>query len=823
MKSSKRSFAVLPLFVLALSVGPDAVSAQVPTERDLQQLQSGQLSSSEVLKRLRDSGLTREQVRSRLRELGYDPLLADPYFDSMEGLEGEIPLAEQEFLDALAALGLAQQGVDFPFDSLQLDSIALATDSLELLPDSLLVVFGLDVFQRRSTRFDPVITGPVGDGYLLGPGDQLILFLTGDVELGYVDLVVSRQGSIIIPDVGQVFVSGQTLEQLRASLFTRLSEVFSGIREGGGATTFFDISLGRLRANQVYVIGDVQEPGSYTVSSVATVFAALHAAGGPTEQGSFRRVIVHRGGEEVREVDLYDYLLRGDASDDIRLEQGDMVFVPPAGGQVSLRGELRRPAIYEVLEGEDLKDAIDFSGGMLPTAHARGVRIDRLLPFAERSSGVDRVIVTVDAAAIVDDRADALDVELLPGDEVFVLPTIEEQRNRVLIEGAVYFPGQYQLVEGLTARALLDQAEIRDDAYLSAMHVYRPRPDSAGVTLLRLATDAALDGSQDIPLLDRDSVVVFPMNSLMVSDSVRVAGFVGTPGRYGFARGMTAEDLILIAGGLAEGALATEAEISRVRVTLDRRDTVSVAIPIRLSGLIPSPEQLDVESSAVGPAQSAAEWPLEAGDQLFVRERPGYVEPITVLVSGEVSFPGPYAVERRNERLSDILRRVGGLTPEAYVGGARLIRGGLVVGIDLGRAIELPGGEDDIPLRAGDQILVPEYDPTVSIRGSVAFETRAVFTPGMGMNEYIRQAGGSLEDADLDKVSIEYANGRRETTKKLLWLIRQHPPVEPGSTILVPEALPVDRGGGFAAVMGATMSFATGVITLLVLTDQLRN
>jgi polysaccharide export outer membrane protein len=822
VKSSKRSFAVLPLFVLALSVGPAATSAQVPTQQDLRRLQSGELSSAEVLQRLRDSGLTREQVRSRLQALGYDPALADPYFDSMEGLEGELPPTEQRFLDALAALGLEQQGVDFPFDSLQLDSLALAADSLVVLPDSLLSVFGLDVFQRRSTRFDPVMTGPVGDGYLLGPGDQLILFLTGDVELGYVDLVVSRQGSIIIPDVGQVFVSGQTLEQLRASLFTRLSEVFSGIREGGGATTFFDISLGRLRANQVYVIGDVREPGSYTVSSVATVFAALHAAGGPTERGSFRRVIVRRGGEEVREVDLYDYLLRGEASDDIRLEQGDMVFVPPAGGQVSLRGEFRRPAIYEVLEGEGLKDAIDFSGGMLPTAHARGVRIERLLPFAERSPGVDRVIVTVDAVALVDDRADALDVELLPGDDVFVPSTIEEQRNRVLVTGAVHFPGQYQLVEGLTARALLDQAEIRDDAYLSAVHVYRPRLDSAGVTLLRLATDAALDGAQDIPLLDRDSVVVFPMNSLIADDFVQVAGLVRIPGRYPFARGMTAEDLILIAGGLMEGALATEAEISRARVTLDRRDTVSVAIPIRLSGLIPSPELLDPGSSAVGPAQSAAEWPLHAGDRLFVRERPGYVAPITVFVSGQVGFPGPYAVERRNERLSDILSRVGGLTPDAYVAGARLIRGALVVGIDLGRAIELPGGTDDIPLREGDRILVPEYDPTVSIRGSVAFETRAVFEPGMGMNEYIRQAGGLLENADLNKISIEYANGRRETTKKFLWLIRRHPNVEPGSTILVPEALPSSGGGGFAEILSTTMGFATGVITLLVLTDQLR-
>ena len=271
----------------------------------MQQLRSGQISEEEVAQRLRDAGISREQVRSRLQQLGYDPTLADRYFDNMEGGGGDLPEAEQEFLEALGALGILELGVDyFVPDSLTLDSLALAADSLEALPDSVLSVFGLDVFRRRSTQFAPVLTGPVGDDYRLGPGDQLILVLTGDVELAYINLGVSRQGSVIIPDVGQLFVNGQTLEQLRGALFRRFSEVYSGIREGGGATTFFDVSLGRLRASQVFVIGDVQSPGSYTVSSVSTVLAALHAAGGPTDRGSFRRVTVRRNGQEERQVEL---------------------------------------------------------------------------------------------------------------------------------------------------------------------------------------------------------------------------------------------------------------------------------------------------------------------------------------------------------------------------------------------------------------------------------------------------------------------------------------------------------------------------------------
>ena len=767
--------------------------------------------------------MSRAQVRSRLQQAGYDPGLADQYFDSMEGIGGTLPEVDPGFLEAMRALGILQPDVDFPLDAIALDSLGLAADILVALPDPVLSVFGLDVFQRRTTRLDQVLNGPVGDDYQLGPGDQLILVLTGDVELAYANLGVTREGFVLIPDVGQVFVNGQTLGQLRGSLFRRLSEVYSGIRDGGDATTFFDVSLGRLRASQVSVIGDVQSPGSYIVSSVSTVFAALQVAGGPTELGSFRRVVVRRGGQEVRQVDLYDYLLRGDASDDIRLEHGDIVFVPPAGSHITVRGEFRRPALYEVLEGEGLRDVIGFAGGMLPTAHARGLRIVRLLPFAERSPGMDRVLMTVDAGPLIDDPTNNQDVALLPGDDIFVPATIEEQRNRVAVAGAVHFPGRYQLVEGQTTRALLEQAELREDAYLSAIHIYRPRLDSAGVTLLRIAIDPALGGIQDLPLLDRDSLVVFSVDSLMVGDSVRVAGRVRNPGQYRYARGMTAVDLILVAGGLVEGALATEAEISRTRVTFDRTDTLAVAIPIRLSGMIPSPEILDEGSTGAGPSLSAADLPLKAGDRLFVRERPGYVVPITVYVSGKVGFPGAYAVEQRNERLSGIIRRAGGFSPDAYVPGARLIRDSLVVGIDLGQAMERPGGPDDLLLKADDQIQIPELDPTVSIRGSVTFETRAVFESGMGVSEYIRQAGGSLDDADMNKISVEYANGRRETTKKFLWLIRQHPRVQPGSRILVPAKAPSQGDAGLAQLLNRTVTLATTVLTLLVLSDQIRN
>ena len=383
-----RGRALLGLFVIAVLTLPSEASART------QQVSVG-LTDVQVLERLQQSGLTRQEVRTRLAQLGYDLALADPYFDRLE-------VTDDDFVGALQAMGLLRGDEDGGTLQRALPGLVdppppAVPPALEEQPDAALRVFGRSVFSSRTSQFEPVLMGPVDPGYRLGPGDELFLVLTGDVELAYT-VEVTREGYVVIPDVGQVSVNGLTLEGLRSQLYDRLGRVYSGVRRGANATTLFDVSLGRLRMNQVFVIGDVVRPGAYQVSSVATVFNGLNLAGGPSDLGSFRNVIVRRSAAVAGEVDIYDYVIAGDASRDVRLEHGDIVFVPPVGVQVAIHGRVRRQAIYEVAEGEGLRDALRFAGGLEADAHLQRVQIDRVLPAAERTPGMDRVLLDVNLA-----------------------------------------------------------------------------------------------------------------------------------------------------------------------------------------------------------------------------------------------------------------------------------------------------------------------------------------------------------------------------------------------------------------------------------------
>ena len=445
----------------------------------------------------------------------------------------------------------------------------------------------------------------------------------------------------MIPDVGQVSVNGLTLEGLRSQLYDRLGRVYSGVRRGANATTLFDVSLGRLRMNQVFVIGDVVWPGAYQVSSVATVFNGLNLAGGPSDLGSFRNVIVRRSAAVAGEVDIYDYVIAGDASRDVRLEHGDIVFVPPVGVQVAIHGRVRRQAIYEVAEGEGLRDALRFAGGLEADAHLQRVQIDRVLPAAERTPGVDRVLLDVNLAELADPEGEV--IRLRDGDDVRVFATLAERRNRVVLTGSVFRPGLYEYRRGMTVWELLRRADgLSEEAFRPVAHVIRPVLETGGKRLLTLSleTDAQGRPLADLPLVDRDSVVVYAADSLAIREYVLIEGYVKEPGQYPFAEGVTVRDLILAAGGFREGAEVYEAEVVSLRVGLDRSDTVAVRQAVQLAGVIPSswaPAPNGVETSL----PDGGSFQLSDRDWIFVRQMPGYVMPSTVTIQGEVLRPGP--------------------------------------------------------------------------------------------------------------------------------------------------------------------------------------
>lgn len=406
-------------FLLAgcLLAAAQPVAAQNPTP---DQVKSLLVARPDLAQRVRDwignSGLNASQVRSRLVAAGYPETLFDAYFGQVEGAPA--PPSER-VLQAVRALGLA--GPD--------DMQALMADSVTGTPGERRTdlperegprpnIFGLDVFRRVTSQFQPAASGPVDPSYRLGPGDLLVVVLSGDVEAAY-SLDVNREGFIVLPQVGQIYVAGLTMSGLETTLFTRLGRVYSGIRRGAGATTQFQASVARLRTNQVFVIGDVDRPGSYQVSSAGTALTALYLAGGPTATGSFRRIEIRRGGKLVDSLDLYDYLLRGDNAHDRRLETGDVVFVPVRKLPVEIIGAVARPAIYELRSGETLRDLVGAAGGFEAMALRRRVQIDRILsPEAREPGGRDRVVLDITEDQLSGERAPA--VTLAAGDRVRV-------------------------------------------------------------------------------------------------------------------------------------------------------------------------------------------------------------------------------------------------------------------------------------------------------------------------------------------------------------------------------------------------------------------
>lgn len=830
-----RSFLPALALFLALGFPSGAASAQVvPPGVDLEAL-ARSMSPEEIVQRLQSSGLTRAQVRDRLRRAGYDPALADPYFDALESGQpvGE-GTADGQFLEALRGIGVTlradtlemgrRPGMGEMGDTLLgADSLGLSRYPRDLLPDSLLRaldsiprVFGRDVFRRVSSSFEPLRTGPVGPNYVLGPGDQILLVLTGDVELAYT-LDVTREGTVVIPDVGQISVNGLTLGELEDRLYDRLGSVYSGVSRGGDATTRFDVSLGELRLNQVRVLGAVRRPGSYQVSSVGTLLEALYLAGGPTDLGSFRNVLLRRPGEEPRSVDLYPYLTAGDLGDDIRLNEGDVVFVPPVGNQVTLRGMVRRPAIYELREGESLPALVRYAGGLLPDARTDVAQVTRILPPADRSDGVDRVLLD---APVADVLAGAEAFPLVAGDDVRVFSVTPRVRQQVTVQGAVWRPGDYELRPGTTAGALVQRAGgFLEEALSESVLLTRVDPATGDRTARRLDLAAEPGG----PLLQEfDELQVFARDSLNVQDSVAIYGLVRNPGRYPLAEGITAGDLVLQAGGFVKGAVPWAAEVvSQDRaVGVDRRLSSTRFVRLRDGIPYPDPEVRALAPDSVDAFLDESAVLLTDRDEVYIRRLPGYVPPQRVAVEGEVHSPGLYQLTRQDERFSSVLARVGGLTEAANRDGVRLIRDGVPVGVDYQEALENPGSLDDPVLANGDRIVVPVVDNTVLVRGAVTFESRIVYRPGMSMGDFVDQAGGYARNADKGRVSVEYANGSRATVSRTLWLFRNSPDVEPGSVIFVPEQEESEGGFDWDNALSRVLAVASTLATVYLATSR---
>lgn len=799
--------------------------------RMMQQRFGREVSNEELVEWLRQSGMTRAQVRARLQQLGYDPGLVDRYFDVIErGGEAARGNAPEHFINALSRLGLGVPGMgtDSTDMFLPLDSLLVDTMAVDTLEADTIEVFGMRLFRGVRGEFDPNVTGPVGPDYRLGPGDEIQLVLTGDVEDAYT-LQVTREGFLYIPAVGQISVNGLTMGQLEDQLYVRLGRVYSGVSRSPEATTHFQVSLGRLRVNQVFVIGDVARPNAYQLSAAATVLSALYRAGGPKATGSFRSVEVVRVNGERHQVDLYDYLLYGDSRSDVRLEHGDRVFVPPVGSQVTVAGAVRRAAIFEVRGTEGVRDVLAFAGGLKPDALVKRVQIDRILPPEQREPGRVRVLRDVDLEAL---STVGQDFSLQDGDIVVVFALSSELRNRVWITGEVREPGMFEWSTSATLWALIDRADgLSERAYTPRALIYRLNESDGTRRLIRSPLLAGEGGARqnDVPLQDGDSVVVLSREQLVNPGTVVIEGYVKLPGEYALAHGMTLKDLILEAGGFVHGAWVLEAEVSRMPNPLLRTDTVAhvFRVPLQAQGGAPPPGEGGGQTASLNGSDipiwfpDSAEVTLAHGDHVFIRKGPNYDNLREVWLTGQVMLPGRYVLQTRQERVSQLIARAGGLTREAYPPGMHVVRAGRIVAADLNRALRDPRDGNNVMLEAGDSVHVPAYDPMVEVQGAVNFEAKVLHRPGADLGYYINQAGGYTNIADRGRVTITYQNGERAAVSRFL-LVGRSPRVQPGSTIFVP-AKPEDERDGFNwdAFLTRTLTILSTTATLLIAVRQL--
>src|SRR5437660_429198 len=535
-----------------------------------------------IRQRITQSGMTPDQIRARLQASGYPPTLLDAYLGAQTpGQPAPVPGAQE--IAAIQSLGvptLATAGEILPVDTGLVRATAAGKSG----------VFGVDVFQRTSTQFLPLLAGPVPADYKLGAGDQLVLILTGDVELAYT-LQVTREGFILIPQVGQLFVSNLTLDQLRELLYTRLGRVYSGVRRSPGATTRFDVSVANVRANQAYVVGEVAQPGAYQISSLGTVLTALYAAGGVTERANLRAVEVRRFGKSIATFDLYDYLLRGDTRNDLRLETGDVVFVGVHGTRVQLTGAVRRPAIYEVRTGESLADLVRDAGGFRPDAQLKRLSVFRLLPAAERGPGAPpRAVIDVALSSKRDRGAvppgdpplavSMPQMALQDGDSVVVdeLQPLSGQYY-VSIVGVVNKPGVYPWRDGMTLRDLVLLARGPSvGAYLKEAEIAR-MPEDRSQAQLATTVRAPMDstylferdslgryagppglpypgsGAPEVKLRPYDNILILKEPDFDLQRMVAMTGQVRFPGVYSLrSKNDRLADIIDRAGGLTPQA-----------------------------------------------------------------------------------------------------------------------------------------------------------------------------------------------------------------------------------------------------------------------------
>ena len=790
-----KKLSIVMICALALAVLP--AGAQMSDDAVIAYVKSGMAtgrSNNDMAKELAARGVTKEQA---------------------ERIKAKYEAEQASQTEASKVAGVQERRRRVNDGAFETEAGDIDAVSVELGSEGRKAVFGRNIFTSRNLTFAPSANLPTPVKYELGPGYEVIIDIWGTNQ-ATIRRTISPDGTINIPDIGMISLNGMTIKQADNYMKKKLGQIYSV--DGANAKSEIKLSLGNIRTIQVNMMGEVANPGTYYLSSLSNIYHALHRAGGVSRLGSLRDIQLIRKGKVVATIDIYDFIREGKMNSTI-LEEGDIINVPTYDIIVDIAGNVKRPMSYELKKGETLADLIDYASGFTGDAYTKTIRMIR-------KNGSEYQIFTID-------EPEFKTFELMEGDAVAVGAMLDRFENRIEIKGAIYRPGTYELCDDInTVKELIEKAEgLKGDAFTNRALITRERED---LTLINIPVDvqAILDGTAaDVELLKNDILYIPSIHDLKDVGSIRIDGEVARPGTYVYADNTTLEDLIMQAGGLLESASTVKIDISR-RIknptSKEQSDTIGKVITISFKdGYV-----LDSETG----------FKLEPYDYVHVRRSPGYVSQYTVSVYGEVIFPGNYVLTHKEERISDLVAKAGGVNSWAYVRGARLVRriiseererGGntmnilrsardsinagnlnmgntYLVGIDLEKALANPGGDADLVLRPGDRLLVPELINTVKISGNVMYSNTVTYNSNMTVHDYIEQAGGYGYRSKKSRAYVVYLNGTVAKAKRYSRKV-----VEPGCEIVIPQKRDKkDNLGNILSIATTSSSIATMMATI---------
>ena len=798
----------LIFLMLAFSVGIFAVNAQSNQEL-LEAYRNGTLSQSQIENLKKDNENKNKNVR-RTRQVNETTTNKSEQTKVTEDTKVNTTLTNMPVDPRKGLLETRQT---------EIDTIANVTVAQRGTTESTRRIYGHDLFTNKALTFEPNLNIATPDNYVLGPGDEVIIDIWGDVQSSE-SHKISPDGKIVISGVGPIAIVGLTINEAAKRLRASLGSIYAGLYDG---TAKMKVSLGSIRSIQVNVAGEVGTAGTYTLPSLATLFHALHVSGGVNRLGTMRSIKVFRAGKLFSEVDVYDYILNGKSEKDIALRDGDLISIPAYGKLVEVSGEIKRPMFYEMKQSETVADLIRFAGDFTSEANRKMVSVTRRLGGKYNS-------FTVDAA-------DFEKFVLEDGDVVSIAGSIDRYDNRVEIKGAVYREGFYAIDDKVkTLKQLIERADgLREDAFMARAVLYREKADwTTEVVSIDLAGLMA-GRVKDIELRSNDMLIVASNSDMREEYVVTVFGSVSKPDTYPYAENMTVEDLLVAAGGLLESA-------STANVTITRRikNPKSVQVQEQLFETF----TVDVKDGLVVDGEKG--FVLEPFDEVFVRRSPVYITQSSVAVKGKVAFEGNYPLARRNMRLSEVVAAAGNPTPGAFIEGAFLMRkmteeeqvqqkalqdmidaqaqkgdkdslnmSGIElntvysVGINLEQALANPGSDADIVLRDGDEISIPQYNGTVRVMGAVMYPNSVTYKDNKKLKYYVSAAGGFDNRARKNRAFVIYMNGMVDSGKNAK--------IRPGCVVIIPSKSPSEpvKWSEVVGMLSSTASTAAVVLSAI--------